>query len=98
MSTRSSDIEGEPGVIVRMWEAQAHPEGFADLLSWICEVELPHLEHEPLYISGEVYSSTDHRVVVITKWRGSAPVALRAPARHLITRNPQTWDFTQVDR
>jgi hypothetical protein len=81
-----------------MWEARAHPEALGDLLSWICEAALPKIEVNPLHIASEVYSSTDHRVVVISKWRGSAPEPLPDPPGHLVTRRPQAWDFTQVDR
>ena len=81
-----------------MWEVRAHPEALSELLSWICEAALPKIEVNPLHISSEVYSSTDHRVVVISKWRGSAPEPLPDPPGHLVTRRPQAWDFTQVDR
>jgi hypothetical protein len=81
-----------------MWEVRAHPESLSDLLSWICEAGLPKIEVNPLHIASEVYSSTDHRVVVISKWRGSAPEPLPDPPGHLVTRRPQAWDFTQVDR
>jgi hypothetical protein len=81
-----------------MWEVRAHPEALTDLLSWISEAALPKIEVSPLHISSEVYSSTDNRVVVISKWRGSAPEALADPPGHLVSRRPQAWDFTQVDR
>jgi hypothetical protein len=84
-------------VIVRMWEARAHPEGLTDLLSWVCEAALPSLEVNPLYLSGEVFSSTDHRVVAIVKWR-STPQPMPDPPGHLVTRPPQSWDFSPVDR
>jgi hypothetical protein len=84
-------------VIVRMWEVRAYPEGLAELLSWVCEKALPDIEHNPLHISSEVFSSTDHRVVVISKWR-SAPAHLADPPRHLVTRSPHVWDFSPVDR
>jgi len=80
-----------------MWEVRAHPEGFADLLSWVCEVAVPRVEVLPLHISSEVYSSTDDRIVVISKWR-SDPQAFVDPPGHLLARRPQFWDFTQVDR
>ncbi len=80
-----------------MWEARAHPEGFADLLSWVCESAVPELEHHPLHVSSEVYTSTDHRVVVISKWR-SSPVALPYPPGYLLAGSPHSWDFTPVDR
>jgi len=63
-------------VIVRMWEVQAHPEGVSDLLSWVCEAALPSLEVNPLYVSGEVFSSTE------TGWsRSSAGAATRCRCR-----------------
>jgi hypothetical protein len=80
-----------------MWEARAHPQRFADLLSWVCDSAVPALEVYPLHVSSEVFSSTDHRIVVITKWR-SGPRSLAAPPEHLVARRPHEWDFTQVDR
>lgn len=84
-------------VIVRMWEVRAEPYGFTDLISWICDTALPELEHSPLHISSEVFSSTDNRVVVVSKWR-SSPVSLPEPPARLVARSPHVWDFTQVDR
>jgi hypothetical protein len=84
-------------VIVRMWEVRAYPQRFADLLSWVCETALPAIEVHPLHVSSEVFSSTDHRIVVISKWRsGAEPLA--SPPGHLVARSPHEWDFTQVDR
>jgi hypothetical protein len=80
-----------------MWEVRAHPEGFTDLLSWVCDAALPEIEAHPLHITSEVLSSTDHRLVVISKWR-SAPEPLADPPGHLVARKPQSWDFTPVDR
>jgi hypothetical protein len=57
----------EAGVIVRMWEVRAHPEGFNDLLGWVCDIALPTIETHPMHIASEVFSSTDHRLVVISK-------------------------------
>ncbi len=85
-------------VIVRMWEVRAHPEAFDELLSWVCEAMLPKVEVHPMHISSEVFSSTDHRLVVIAKWRGSTPEEFADPPSHLVSRRPQAWDFTQVDR
>lgn len=85
-------------MIVRMWEVRAHPEGLADLLSWISEAALPKIEVNPLHIGSEIFTSTDNRVVVISKWRGSTPESLVDPPSHLVGRRPQSWDFTQVDR
>ena len=80
-----------------MWEARAHPEGFQELLSWVCDSALPEVEQHPLHVSSEVFSSTDQRLVVISKWR-SAPRPLPDPPRHLVARPPHFWDFTPVDR
>lgn len=76
---------------------RAHPEGLTDLLSWICEVALPAVEMNPLHASSEVFSATDNRVVVISKWR-SNPEEFLDPPGHLITRPPHSWDFSPVDR
>ncbi|GAB3963525.1 hypothetical protein GCM10027615_04050 [Plantactinospora veratri] len=84
-------------VIVRMWEVRAERAGFADLLSWVCDTALPELEHDPMHISSEVFSSTDNRVVVISKWRAN-PVSLPDPPARMLARTPHVWDFTQVDR
>ncbi len=59
---------------------------------------LPKVEVHPMHISSEVYSSTDHRLVVISKWRGSTPEEFIDPPSHLVSRRPQAWDFTEVDR
>jgi hypothetical protein len=84
-------------VIVRMWEARAESTRFTDLISWVCDTALPELEHHPLYLSSEVFSSTDNRLVVISRWR-STPVSLPDPPTRLVVRPPHEWDFTQVDR
>jgi hypothetical protein len=84
-------------VIVRMWEARAEPAGFAELIAWVTEIALLEFDHHPLHMSSEVFSSTDHRLVVISKWRGS-PVTLPEPPVRLIARPPHVWDFAQVDR
>jgi hypothetical protein len=84
-------------VIVRMWEVRALPESFTELINWICEVVLPSAEVNPLHVSSEVFSSTDHRLVVISKWR-SNPMRFADPPRHLVAREPNVWDFTPVDR
>jgi hypothetical protein len=84
-------------VIARMWEVRAHPEGFTDLLSWVCEAAVPGIESHPLHIASEVFSSADHRIVVISKWR-SAPESMADPPGHLVARKPHAWDFTPVDR
>jgi hypothetical protein len=84
-------------MIVRMWEVRAEPDGFEDLMSWVCEVVLPSAEVNPLHISSEVFSSTDYRLVVISKWR-SSPMTFADPPRHLVARSPHVWDFSPVDR
>ncbi|RLP85006.1 MULTISPECIES: hypothetical protein [unclassified Micromonospora] len=84
-------------MIVRMWEARAEAYGVADLITWVCDTALPEVEHDPLHVSSEVFSSTDHRVVVISKWR-SNPRPLPEPPALLVARAPHSWDFTQVDR
>lgn len=84
-------------VIVRMWEVRAERAGFADLISWVCDTALPELEHNPLHISSEVFSSTDNRLVVISKWRAS-PVSLPDPPARMLAGTSHVWDFTQVDR
>ena len=86
------------GVIARMWEVRAHPEGFTELLSWVCDAALPGVEVSPMHIGSEVFTSTDHRIVVISKWRGSEPEEFPAPPRHLVARAPHFWDFSAVDR
>lgn len=84
-------------MIVRMWEVRAYPKDFQDLLTWLCDSALPGIEVNPLHISSEVYSSTDHRIVVISKWRNT-PEPLPEPPAHLVMRAPHVWDFAPVDR
>ncbi|MER7165824.1 hypothetical protein [Micromonospora sp. NPDC000207] len=84
-------------MIVRMWEVKAEPYAVAELITWVCETALPEFDHDPLHLSSEVFSSTDHRVVVISKWRSSAH-SLPDPPAKLVARPPHSWDFTQVDR
>jgi hypothetical protein len=81
-----------------MWEVQAYPEAHEDLLSWVCEVGVPRLEAEMSHISSEVFTSTDHRIVVISRWRGYNPSDLPEPPRHQTKRAPHSWDFSLVDR
>jgi hypothetical protein len=84
-------------MIVRMWEVRALGSAFDELLSWVCDGALPRLEVLPSHVSSQVFTSTDHRIVVISKWR-SDPVTLPAPPDQLIARAPHVWDFTEVDR
>ena len=84
-------------MIARMWEVKAYPRDFPALLTWVCDTAVPDLEVYPLHISSEVFSSTDNRIVVISKWR-SNPVALADPPAELVARSPHVWDFTPVDR
>ena len=84
-------------MIARMWEVRASPSGFAELLSWVCDEALPPLEVLPQHVSSDVYSSADHRIVVITTWRNT-PEALPEPPERLVARAAHVWDFTPVDR
>jgi len=84
-------------MIVRMWELRAHPEAMQELLSWVCDTALPDLEAHPLHVASEVFASTDHRIVVISRWR-SDPLAPADPPAHLVARKPHAWDFAPVDR
>ncbi len=84
-------------MIARMWEVRALGSGFDELLSWVGARELPRLEVLPQHVSSDVYSSTDNRIVVISKWRNS-PQSLPEPPDHLVARAPHVWDFTPVDR
>ncbi|NMO56464.1 hypothetical protein HH310_35465 [Actinoplanes sp. TBRC 11911] len=84
-------------MIARMWEVRASTSGFDKLLSWVCDVAVPRLEQLPQHVSSEVFSSTDNRIVVISKWRNN-PESLSAPPPGLVARSPHIWDFAQVDR
>ncbi|BFU47017.1 hypothetical protein [Krasilnikovia sp. MM14-A1004] len=84
-------------MIARMWEVRALGSGFDELLTWVCDEALPTIEVLPAHVSSEVYSSTDHRIVVISTWRHD-PVPLPAPPERLVARAPHIWDFTPVDR
>ena len=84
-------------MIARMWEVRAQASGFDELLTWVCDVAVPRIEVLPQHVSSEVYSSTDHRIVVISKWRHS-PQSLPAPPAKLVARSAHVWDFTPVDR
>jgi len=63
----------------------------------VCDVAVPRLEVLPQHVASEVYSSTDNRIVVITKWRNT-PENLPAPPPKLVARAPHIWDFSPVDR
>ena len=83
-------------VIVRMWEVRAEPERVPELVNWVCDTALPHIEFDPRHIASEVFSATE-RVVVISRWRGE-PVPLPPPPAELVARPPHGWDFAPVDR
>jgi hypothetical protein len=85
------------GVIVRMWEVRALGSGFGELLTWVCDQALPKIEVLPLHVASEVFTSTDHRIVVISRWRNT-PVPLDDPPDRLVARAPHIWDFTPIDR
>jgi len=80
-----------------MWEVKAHPEFMDEALHWVCEAGIPPLEHNPQHVTTEVFTSTDHRIVVISKWR-SGPTPLPDPPSHLVARSAHAWDFSPVDR
>jgi hypothetical protein len=80
-----------------MWEARARPATFDEFLAWVCDTAVPQLEAYPAHVTSEVFSSTDHRVVVLSRWRSDA-VDLPEPPAHLMARSPHVWDFAQVDR
>ena len=84
-------------VIARMWEVRAESGRLAELVSWVCDTALPEIEHSPLHITSEVFSSTGDRVVVISKWRAN-PQPMPDPPLRLVARPPHAWDFTQGDR
>lgn len=79
-----------------MWEVVAHPEGFADLLSWVCEVAVVELQGDLSLIDVQVYTSPEQRIVVITKWRAN-PRLLSDPPRHTVRAGPFFADFSPVD-
>jgi hypothetical protein len=84
-------------MIARMWEVRALGSGFGALLTWVCDEALPRLEVLPQHVSSDIFSSTDNRIVVISKWRNT-PENLPAPPAKLIARAPHIWDFSPVDR
>jgi hypothetical protein len=84
-------------MIARMWEVRALASGFDELLTWVCDVAVPGIEVLPQHMASEVFSSTDRRIVVISKWRNS-PESLPTPPAKLVARAPHVWDFSPVDR
>jgi hypothetical protein len=84
-------------MIARMWEVRALGTGFDELLTWVCDVAVPRIEVLPQHVSSDVYSSTDKRIVVISRWRHT-PQDLPAPPADLVARSPHVWDFSPVDR
>jgi hypothetical protein len=80
-----------------MWEVRGRAGTFDELLSWVCDHAVPEVEAHPLHVSSEVFSSTDHRVVVISRWRRD-PLDLPEPPGPLVARKPHVWDFAPVDR
>jgi hypothetical protein len=84
-------------MIARMWEVRALGSSFDELLTWVCDVAVPGLEVLPQHVSSEVFSSTDKRIVVISKWR-SSPESMPEPPAGLVARAPHVWDFSPVDR
>jgi hypothetical protein len=80
-----------------MWEARSRAAVFDEFLAWVCEKGVPEIEAHPQHVSSEVFSSTDHRVVVISRWHRD-PLDVPAPPAHLVARSAHDWDFTQVDR
>ena len=84
-------------MIARMWEVRALAGSFDELLTWVCDVAVPRIEVLPQHVSSEVFTSTDRRIVVISKWR-SSPESLPTPPAKLVARAPHVWDFSPVDR
>jgi hypothetical protein len=84
-------------MIARMWEVRALGSRFDELLTWVCDVAVPGIEVLPQHVSSDVYSSTDKRIVVISKWRHT-PQDLPVPPADLVARSPHVWDFSPVDR
>ena len=80
-----------------MWEVRAQQRNFTELLTWVCDVAVPRIEVLPQHVSSEVFTSTDRRIVVISKWR-SSPESLPTPPAKLVARAPHVWDFSPVDR
>jgi hypothetical protein len=87
----------ERNMIVRMWEVRAHSEAFPELLTWVCDHALTGVEGHPSHVESEIFSSTDHRIVIISRWHRD-PVDLPEPPKHLVRSSPHIWEFTKVDR
>jgi heme-degrading monooxygenase HmoA len=84
-------------MIVRMWEAKAHPAEFAELLDWVYEAVVPALAAAPGHLGTEVFRSGDERIVVLSRWR-DLPAEIAEPPVRLVPRPPHSWDFVPVDR
>jgi hypothetical protein len=84
-------------MIARMWEVRALGGSFDELLTWVCDVAVPGLEVLPQHVSSEIFTSTDFRIVVMSKWRTS-PEPMPEPPAGLVARTPHVWDFNAVDR
>lgn len=69
--------------MVTMWEARASAGRGADLVAWATS-------HAPA--GGDVYASSDDRVVIIA----AAPLELPAVPAELVDRSPHAWDFAKV--
>jgi len=80
-----------------MWEARSRAAVFDEFLAWVCEKAVPEIEGNPQHVGSEVFSSTDHRVVVISRWRRDAR-NLPDPPPDLVARSPHVWDFAEVTR
>lgn len=80
-----------------MWEVRGRPATFDELLTWVCDRALPRIEGLPAHAGSEVFASTDHRVVVISRWLRDAQ-DLPPPPPDLVARSPHVWDFAPVDR
>lgn len=83
-------------MIARMWEVKAQPDATFELLEWVRQSALPKLRSYGGFVSAELYSSLDDRIVLIVKW-DSQPQAVPAAPTDLVTRDPHSWDFHPVD-
>jgi hypothetical protein len=80
-----------------MWEVLAHPEARDEVLSWVSEAAVPAIEALPGHVSSEVLTTTEGRVVVVSRWRNE-PVNPETPASYLLAAPARSWDFNLVDR